>query len=71
MPGMTGVAFVERLAAVRPETLVLYMSGYNEEALDQHGATGARAQLIGKPFTAEGLRRKVREVLVGGARRRP
>ena len=71
MPGMTGVAFVERLAAVRPETLVLYMSGYNEEALDQHGATGARAQLIGKPFTADGLQRKVREVLDGGTRRRP
>jgi two-component system cell cycle sensor histidine kinase/response regulator CckA len=68
MPGMTGVAFVERLKRVRPATRVLYMSGYSEEALDARGAIASKQHLLGKPFTTEALLRKVREVLDEGGR---
>ena len=66
MPGMTGVVLVERLRSVRPRTRVLYMSGYADEALAARGAIAAK--LLGKPFTAEALLRKVREVLDEGGR---
>jgi PAS domain S-box-containing protein len=62
MPKMTGLAFAAHLKSVRPETRVLYMSGYAEEAIDKHGVLDP-AMYIGKPFTLDALKRKVREVL--------
>jgi CheY-like chemotaxis protein len=62
MPKMTGLAFAAHLKTVRPETRVLYMSGYAEESIDKHGAFDP-AMFIGKPFTLDALKRKVREVL--------
>jgi two-component system, cell cycle sensor histidine kinase and response regulator CckA len=63
MPAMSGVAFAERLKVVRPRTRVLYMSGYTDETLGTRGPIASNVHLIGKPFTAERLLRKVREVL--------
>ncbi len=63
MPAMSGVAFVERLKKVRPGTRVLYMSGYTDDALGARGASAPTAPLIGKPFTADRLLRKVRDIL--------
>jgi PAS domain S-box-containing protein len=63
MPGMSGVAFAERLRRARPETKILYMSGYTADALGpDHGITDS-TQLLSKPFTSDELRRRVREVL--------
>jgi two-component SAPR family response regulator len=56
------LAFAAHLKSVRPETRVLYMSGYAEEAIDKHGVLDP-AMYIGKPFTLDALKRKVREVL--------
>ncbi len=63
MPGMSGVGFARRLRALRPETKVLYMSGYTDDALASHGVAERDVPLLGKPFTGEQLRQKVREVL--------
>jgi CheY-like chemotaxis protein len=63
MPGMSGVAFAERMKRVHPETRVLYMSGYTDDALAHQGVTDPQVQLLSKPFTPEQLRRKVREIL--------
>jgi CheY-like chemotaxis protein len=63
MPGMSGVAFAERMKSVHPETKVLYMSGYTDDALSHQGVTDPQVQLLSKPFTPEQLRRKVREIL--------
>jgi CheY-like chemotaxis protein len=63
MPQMSGKAFAEQLAKVRPETKVLYMSGYTDDAIVHHGVLDAGTQFIGKPFNAGDLMRKVREVL--------
>lgn len=61
-PQVTGRQLTERLCSARPETRVLYMSGYTEKATAEHGDAGG-GQFIQKPFTAAALVRMVREVL--------
>ena len=63
MPGMDGRALSERLSHLQPEMKVLYMSGYTEDAIIHHGVMGKGMNYIQKPFTVNGLTRKVREVL--------
>jgi FixJ family two-component response regulator len=66
MPRMSGSALAEELAKARPMLMVLYMSGYTDDAIVHHGVLDAGTHFLGKPFTAADLARKVREVLDGG-----
>jgi PAS domain S-box-containing protein len=63
MPGMDGRRLAEILAHRRPQMKVLYMSGYPDEAIVNHGILDAGIALLQKPFTGEALTQKVREVL--------
>ncbi len=63
MPQMGGRALAERLALLRPEMQVLYMSGYSEAAIAQHGVLDPGTAFMAKPFTADELTRKIRKVL--------
>jgi two-component system cell cycle sensor histidine kinase/response regulator CckA len=63
MPGFSGPVLAERLAAARPETRVLYTSGYADDAVVQHGVFGPDCAFLEKPFTRDALVRKVRELL--------
>ncbi|PYO60987.1 MAG: hybrid sensor histidine kinase/response regulator [Gemmatimonadetes bacterium] len=63
MPGMNGRALALRLSELRPDLRVVYMSGYTEEAITRHGVLEPGLTYVQKPFTPEGLARKVREVL--------
>ena len=65
MPGMSGRAVADRLANSRPEMKVLFMSGYPDDAIVQHGVLDPDTPFIEKPFTPEVLARKIREVLDG------
>ncbi|NOU26953.1 MAG: response regulator [Polyangiaceae bacterium] len=58
-----GTELAERLLALRPTTRVLYMSGFTSEAFDGIDLRGRPVAFIGKPFTAEALRRKIRQTL--------
>jgi FixJ family two-component response regulator len=42
---------------------VIYMSGYTDEAIVQHGVLKPGIAFLHKPFTSEALGRKIREVL--------
>lgn len=63
MPGMNGRELAENLAALRPETRILYMSGYTDDVIVQQGMLREGAAFLGKPFTPETLARKLRQVL--------
>ena len=66
MPGMSGRDLADRVAESRPDIKVLYLSGYTDEAIVRHGVLEPGIAFLQKPFTADVLARKVREVL-GGA----
>jgi CheY-like chemotaxis protein len=55
MPGMSGRTMAESLTALRPETKVLYVSGYGGP-LESDISSG----FLQKPFTTEELARKIR-----------
>jgi two-component system cell cycle sensor histidine kinase/response regulator CckA len=65
MPEMSGRELMRRLIARRPEVRVLYMSGYADEAIAQHGVLDPGTAFMQKPFTPGALARRVREVLDG------
>ncbi|MFZ0816066.1 MAG: ATP-binding protein [Candidatus Sulfotelmatobacter sp.] len=63
MPGMNGRELAQRMAEIRPNTKVLYMSGYTENVIGHNGTLDAGVRLLQKPFTLRELKSKVREVL--------
>jgi PAS domain S-box-containing protein len=67
MPGMSGPDVAGAVAAMRPGTHVLYISGYTDSSIGNHGALEPGIAFLQKPFNADVLTRKVREVLDGAA----
>jgi two-component system cell cycle sensor histidine kinase/response regulator CckA len=63
MPGASGPELTRRLVEQRPALKVIYMSGYTEAAIVQHGVLEPGTAFLHKPFTSETLGRKIREVL--------
>ncbi len=63
MPGMSGRILAERMAVLHPESKVLYMSGYTDDAVIRHGGLGAGGAFLQKPFTPDAVANKVRQVL--------
>jgi CheY-like chemotaxis protein len=63
MPGMDGRELTNRLMLLHPEIKVLYMSGYTDNTIAHHGVLEAGLHYIQKPFSVDGLARKVTEVL--------
>jgi hypothetical protein len=63
MPQMNGRELVEKLHQDRPSTAILYMSGYADDALPTQGGLPADTIFLAKPFTVEGLIRKVQTAL--------
>ena len=63
MPVLSGRQLADQLARLRPDAKVLYASGYTDDAVVRHGVLEAGISYLQKPFTADSLARKVREVL--------
>jgi two-component system cell cycle sensor histidine kinase/response regulator CckA len=63
MPGASGPELTRQLIEQRPALRVIYMSGYTEDAIVQHGVIKPGIAFLNKPFTSEALGEKIREVL--------
>jgi CheY-like chemotaxis protein len=66
MPQMSGAELAGRVKATRPDTRVLYMSGYTDKAIGSHGVISPGTHFLQKPFTLSALLRKLRVVLENG-----
>jgi PAS domain S-box-containing protein len=63
MPGMNGRELATAFARMRPDTKVLYLSGYTDHAIVQDGRLEPGLAFLQKPFTPDALARKMRAVL--------
>ena len=63
MPAMNGRTLAARLKETRHDLKIIYMSGYTDDAVVRPGMAVRQVAYLQKPFTAEALARKVREVL--------
>ncbi len=63
MPGMNGRQLAEGIRNSRPDTRILFTSGYTDDAAFFDGALDDRTPFLQKPFSADALLRKVRETL--------
>ncbi len=65
MPGLNGPELFKRAAEKLPGLKVLFMSGYTNGLIVYHDILGEDVEFLPKPFTSQGLLKKVREVLEG------
>jgi two-component system cell cycle sensor histidine kinase/response regulator CckA len=63
LPQMSGRALADRILPSKPETRLLFMSGYTDDAIVHHGVLDEGTPFLQKPFSPQALARKVRQVL--------
>ena len=63
MPGLNGRELADRLVVLRPHMKVVFMSGYAEHGAVKQGLLAGGASFISKPYTPDGLLRKIDEAL--------
>jgi len=63
LPGLNGRQLAEEARRRVPRLKVIHMTGYARNAVVHYGVLDAGADLLAKPFTTEGLGRKLQEVL--------
>jgi CheY-like chemotaxis protein len=63
MPGLNGKELYEQAVQHRPELAVLYMSGYTDSIIADRGILDGAVHFIQKPFSAQDLVARVRDVL--------
>ena len=63
MPNVSGRDLAALFAKTYPDTKVVFMSGYTDDAIVRHGILEAGIAYLQKPFTPESLVSKVRAVL--------
>ncbi len=66
--GMNGRQLSDEMLRRRPDIKVLFVTGYTRSAIIHHGRLDPDIDLLTKPFTADALTRKVRQILDGKAR---
>jgi CheY-like chemotaxis protein len=65
MPGMSGSQLAEEILSKRPQTRIVYMTGYTDDMVVQYKVLEPGVQLLQKPFTKVDLALKVRATLDG------
>ena len=64
MPGMNGPTWVKKARERRPDTKVIFVSGYAEDAFDDGDISIADAAFLPKPFSLNDLTQAVKEQIV-------
>jgi two-component system, cell cycle sensor histidine kinase and response regulator CckA len=67
LPGLSGPEVAEQLASARPETRVIYMSGYAQDTIKRYGIPERQGVFLQKPFTPTALLTNVRLALDASA----
>ena len=63
LPRMTGREVARQASQIRPGIRVLYMSGFTDDTLTQHGLSSLERDLLTKPFSSATLLKRVRQLL--------
>ena len=63
MPEMDGIELAKKLHHLAPKTPILFMSGYLDEVLNSHAFDPNSMPMLKKPFGAEELVRRVKQML--------
>jgi PAS domain S-box-containing protein len=63
MPRMNGRVLAAQVAELRPDTKVLFASGYTDDAALRRGVLDNQHHFLGKPYTATVLRARIRSLL--------
>ena len=63
MPQMNGRELSERVQKQMPSVKVLFMSGYTDDQIIQHGVFDSELEFLQKPFSPTNLTKKVRHIL--------
>jgi two-component system NtrC family sensor kinase len=69
--GMNGRQLSDEVLRRRPDIKVLFVTGYTRNAIIHHGRLDPDIDLLTKPFTADALTRKIRQILDGNVRAEP
>ena len=65
LPGMNGRQLADILVRDRPGLKILFNSGYTQDTIVHHGVLERDLHFIGKPYSAQALAHKLRQVLDG------
>jgi CheY-like chemotaxis protein len=63
MPGISGVALVQRLRVLQPGLRALFMSGYTDRQIVDTSSLSELSSFLQKPFTPDGLGQQLRQLL--------
>lgn len=63
MPNMSGKELAQKILRLRPDTRIVFMSGYTDTAISHHGVLNPGVNLIEKPISPDDLLKKIREYL--------
>jgi PAS domain S-box-containing protein len=63
MPKMSGGALAERLQKLRPETRILFVSGYTDDRIAHQGVLEPSRNFLPKPYTVDALAGRLSELL--------
>jgi two-component system, cell cycle sensor histidine kinase and response regulator CckA len=67
MPNMSGGQLAKQLEGFRPETKILFVSGYAGKTVVDHSVVDLETNFLQKPFSLRQLSAKIREALKGRA----
>jgi PAS domain S-box-containing protein len=70
MPRMSGGQLAERFASIRPETKILFVSGYTDQIIARQNVVEPGQHFLAKPYTIDTLRQRIDDMIGNSSRAR-